>query len=113
MVLFVFVIMMLNLGPMAVEQERQWVRPRTWIGPSILTGILGAELIWVLASGASKVPGVAEVTPKEVGIALFGPYVLGVEMASMLLLAALVGAFNLGRRCTPSEGEADKRKGNG
>ncbi len=73
MVLFVFVIMMLNLGPMAVEQERQWVRPHTWIGPSILTGILGAELIWVLASGASKVSGVAEVTPKEVGIALFGP----------------------------------------
>jgi NADH-quinone oxidoreductase subunit J len=113
MVLFVFVIMMLNLGPMAVEQEMQWVRPRTWIGPSILTGILGAELIWVLASGASKVSGGAEVTPKEVGIALFGPYVLGVEMASMLLLAGLVGAFHLGRRDAPSEAAADKRKGNG
>jgi len=113
MVLFVFVIMMLNLGPMAVEQEMQWVCPRTWIGPSILTGILGAELIWVLASGASKVSGGTEVTPKEVGIALFGPYVLGVEMASMLLLAGLVGAFHLGRRGAPSEAAADKRKGNG
>ena len=113
MVLFVFVIMMLNLGPLAVEQERQWVRPHTWIGPSILTGILGAELVWVLASGASKVSGVAEVTPKEVGIALFGPYLLGVEMASMLLLAGLVGAYHLGRRDAPSEAAADKLKGNG
>jgi len=112
MVLFVFVIMMLNLGPLAVEQERQWVCPRTWIGPSILTGILGAELIWVLASGASKVSGVAEVTPKEVGIALFGPYVLGVEMASMLLLAGLIGAHHLGRRSAPSEATDGKREGN-
>ena len=113
MVLFVFVIMMLNLGPLAVAQERKWVRPHTCVGPSILTGILGAELIWVLASGASKVSGIAEVTPKEVGIALFGPYVLGVEMASMLLLAGLVGAFHIGRRVAPSEGEANKGKGNG
>ena len=102
-VLFVFVIMMLNLGPQTVEQERQWMRPRTWIGPSILTGVLGAELVWILASGASRVAGVVEVTPKEVGIALFGPYMLGVEMASMLLLAGLVGAYHLGRRDTPSE----------
>ena len=38
------------------------------------------------------------VTPKEVGIELFGPYLLAVELASILLLAALVGAFHLGRR---------------
>ena len=41
--------------------------------------------------------GVA-VTPKEVGLTLFGPYVLAVEIASMLLLAGLVGAYHLGRR---------------
>jgi NADH-quinone oxidoreductase subunit J len=103
--------MMLNLGPLAVGQESQWVRPRAWIGPSILTAVLGAELIWVLASRASTVSGVTEVTPKEVGIALFGPYVLGVEMASMLLLAGLVGAHHLGRRDAPSEARYSKQKG--
>ena len=36
--------------------------------------------------------------PKQVGIALFGPYVIGVELASMLLLAGLVGAYHLGWR---------------
>jgi NADH-quinone oxidoreductase subunit J len=38
------------------------------------------------------------VPPKTVGIALFGPYALAVELASMLLLAGLVGAYHLGKR---------------
>ena len=41
---------------------------------------------------------VEAVTPKAVGLSLFGPYVLAVEIASMLLLAGLVGAYHLGRR---------------
>jgi NADH-quinone oxidoreductase subunit J len=36
--------------------------------------------------------------PRQVGIALFGPYVLGVELASMLLLSGVIGAYHLGRR---------------
>src|SRR5919197_6637605 len=35
-VLFVFVVMMLNLGEIAAAQERQWLPPRIWIGPTIL-----------------------------------------------------------------------------
>ena len=34
---------------------------------------------------------------EPVGIALFGPYVLAVELASLLLLGALVAAHHLGR----------------
>ena len=45
MVLFVFVIMMLNLGSQAAEQESQWLQPGIWKGPSILTLILAVELI--------------------------------------------------------------------
>ncbi len=112
MVLFVFVIMMLNLGPGAAEQERRWMLPRTWIGPSILTAILFAEVLWVLAHGASSVHNIYEVTPKTVGITLFGPYLLGVEMASMLLLAGLVGAFHLGRRQMRHDATTEKRQGN-
>ena len=33
MVLFVFIVMMLNLGPETTAQERQWLKPATWIGP--------------------------------------------------------------------------------
>ena len=105
MVLFVFVIMMLNLGPHATEQERQWLTPRMWIGPSVLGAILAGELLYVLARVAVAPAGATEVGPKQVGMALFGPYVLSVELASLLLLAGLVGAYHLGRRLDPGEGE--------
>lgn len=98
MVLFVFVVMMLNLGETAVEQERQWLHPTMWVGPTILLLILLAELIYMLVSGGSEAPGAAIVGPKQVGTVLFGNYLLGVELASMLLLAGLVGAYHLGRR---------------
>ena len=40
----------------------------------------------------------SSVSPKAVGLSLFGPYVLAVEISAMLLLAGLVGSFHLGRR---------------
>ncbi|ENQ3108781.1 hypothetical protein ACEOWJ_004979, partial [Bacillus cereus] len=42
--------------------------------------------------------GHTTVDAKAVGISLFGPYLLAVELASMLLLAALVAAYHLGRQ---------------
>jgi len=103
MVLFVFVIMMLNLGPHVGDQEKQWLQPRVWIGPAILSGILLIELIVVLALDVGDAGTPAIVTPKQVGVALFGPYVLGVELAAMLLLAGLVSAYHLGRQSDSDE----------
>jgi NADH-quinone oxidoreductase subunit J len=97
-VLFIFAIMMLNLGPASTEQERNWLTFDIWMGPAILCIILAVEVVYLLTLGDTRPSGVSEVTPKAVGIALFGPYVLGVEIASMLLLAGLVGAYHLGRR---------------
>lgn len=99
MVLFVFVVMMLNLGPAVVEQERKWLTPGIWVGPSALALVLLVELLVVLArtpSGAGI--GHTTVDAKAVGISLYGPYLLVVELASMLLLAALVAAYHLGRQ---------------
>lgn len=97
-VLFVFVVMMLNLGSTETEQERQWLRPRMFIGPSILSGVLLLEMIYVLVSGTDRLMVSAVVSPRDVGIALYGPYLLVVELGSMLLLAGLIGAYHLGRR---------------
>ena len=96
MVLFVFVIMMLNLGKTTVEQEMAWLQPSMWIVPGILSAILFIELVVVLGAD-SGVTGASVVEAKQVGILLFGPYLLAVEFASMLLLAGLVGAYHLGR----------------
>jgi len=104
MVLFLFVVMMLNLGKRATETERQWQRGSMWIGPSILALILIAEVAYLLANPGTAVYGAAAIEPKQVGIVLFGPYLIGVELASMLLLGALVGAYHLGRH-TPEKTE--------
>lgn len=98
MVLFVFVIMMLNLGTQAACEERQLSDPRLWVGPIFLSLILLSELIYIVTSFKGRASDISVVGPKQVAIALFGPYVLGVELASMLLLAGLVGAYHLGRR---------------
>jgi len=96
MVLFVFVVMMLNLGQRTIAQEKSWLYPGIWRGPALLSSLLLAELVYVLA--AAPAAGLGRVVDaKTVGVALFGPYLLAVEAASMLLLAGLVGAYHLGR----------------
>lgn len=96
-VLFLFVVMMLNLGRSSVLRESRWLQPRMWIGPFVLAVVLLAALVYVLAGSAAKTSA-AMVSPRAVGESLFGPYLLAVELAGFLLLAALVGAYHLGRR---------------
>jgi len=97
MVLFVFVVMMLNLGAPEAEMEKDWLTPGIWVGPVILAGVLTIEVLY-LVRGSTAGLGAGGVEPKQVGIALFGPYLIGVELASVLLLAGLVGAYHLGYR---------------
>jgi NADH-quinone oxidoreductase subunit J len=101
LVLFVFVVMMLNLGSVTVAQEKRWFSAETWAWPAGLAFLLGIAIVWLLGSGEyspqAAVAGVQVVDAKAVGISLFGPYLLLVELASLLLLAALVAAYHLGR----------------
>ncbi len=97
MVLFIFAIMLLNLGTQTIEQERLWLNTTGWIGPSILALILLVEIGYIISS-RSYPPGGTIIEPTEVGVSLFGPYLLGVELASFLLLAGLVGARHIGQR---------------
>jgi NADH-quinone oxidoreductase subunit J len=93
-VLLVFVVMMLNLGEQSVRAERSLLPRKMWIGPAILSAILVAEVIY--AAGTERGFGGIYVGPVEVGVLLFGPYIIGVQLAGLILLAALVGAFHLG-----------------
>jgi NADH-quinone oxidoreductase subunit J len=99
MVLFVFVVMMLNLGAHEIETEKQWLIPGIWTGPVLLATILIIEVLYLVRGGTAEL-SMGAVGPKQVGIALFGTYLIGVELASMLLLAGLVGAYHLGARET-------------
>ncbi len=110
MVLFVFVVMILSTGPRAALQERQWLRASTWIGPAVLTAVLLAELLYVMAGAHGRDRSRPhQVTPAQVGASLLGPYLLGVELVSMLLLVGLIGAFHLAYRL--GKGEAPEEAG--
>jgi NADH-quinone oxidoreductase subunit J len=102
MVLFVFVVMMLNLAEHAMEVEREWLKPRNWLMPALLALILLGELVYCTAT-RSTLSLTSSVGPKQVGIALFRSYWIGVELASLLLMAGLVGAFHLGRHAIAKE----------
>ena len=94
MVLFIFVMMMLNLGERATQMERSWVNPGAWVGPAVLAAVLLIELgVTLTARPAAQTHGT---DPKEVALSLYGPYLLGVELVSMLLLAGIVGAYHIG-----------------
>ena len=97
MVLFVFAVMMLNLDEKGLKEEQTWTALSVWAGPSILTTILLSQLVYSMLIGDLPAAGLHGVDAKQVGIALYGPYLLCVELASILLLAALVAAYHLGR----------------
>ena len=99
MILFVFVVMMLNLGAHTRATEKRWLTPGIWTGPAILAGILIIEVLYLARYATVGLNGAA-LGPKEVAVTLFGPYLIGVELASMLLLAGVIGAYHLGARET-------------
>jgi NADH-quinone oxidoreductase subunit J len=103
MVLFLFVIMLLNLR--TFEQERQTHRRQRWVALG-LSVLLLAEFVIVLAGitftskhlGAAAAIEVAGSGTKAFGNALFGQMLLPFEIASVVLLVAMVGAIILVRR---------------
>jgi NADH-quinone oxidoreductase subunit J len=97
MVLFIFVVMMLNIG-MEEETEKKWLMPRMWILPSILAAILLCLFIYVTREFHSSNTGPANIDPKQVSVSLFTTYLVAVELAGVLLLAGIVGAYHLGKQ---------------
>jgi len=97
MVLFVFVIMMLNPGGQSPHARQSLLRPASWLGPVVLAAILLAEMVYLFWTGDPTAPAGGQLGPRQLGQALFGPYMLGIELASILLMAGLVGAYHLAR----------------
>ncbi len=100
-VLFLFAVMLLNLGRRGVEDEKRLLQPVDVDRPRAPRRGSGRGDGLMLSKGTFAPVATEVVGPKKVGMALFGPYLLGVEIASMLLLAGLVGAYHLGRKETP------------
>lgn len=97
-VLIIFVIMMLNLRDETVQQEKSWLTKEIFIFPAILSAILLAEVIYIITSGDRIMLDQPSIESSAVGMSLYGPYVIGVELCGILLMSGIVGAYHLGRQ---------------
>lgn len=101
MVLFLFVIMLLNLSALPELEQIDWAR----VGAFMVGLVLLSQLLYVVALEFSLgVEPVAAMEAADAGSAatlgklLFTRYALHVEVAGILLLAATVGAVLLAQR---------------
>ena len=102
MVLFLFVIMMLGLAPQETPAGPGW---RRW-GPLVVlsASLMVCTVLLVMQDpAAGKDIGAFYLAPQSLGEALFGRYVLAVEMVSFQLLFATIGAYLLGRPLSKGE----------
>lgn len=109
LVLFVFVIMLIAVE--RAEHERQF--NRQWTIALVTSAILIAEIGYGLYRGKDSFVLPAVVSPAAgaptpgnselVGTALYTAYLLPFEIASILLLVAIIGAVVLAKRRTPAE----------
>ena len=112
MVLFVFVVMMLNLGTQSTLEEESWLSSSAWAVPAGLAFIVGLTLFSLIGMKhgfEGMMPafiGVEPVTAKIIGAKLFTEYLLLVEIAGFLLLAGLVAAYHLAKSALDDENES-------
>lgn len=97
-VLIIFVIMMLNLRQETVDQEKKWLTKDVFIVPAILSAILLAEMVYIITAGDTTPLNNPSIDATAVGVSLYGPYVIGVELCGILLMSGIVGAYHLGRQ---------------
>jgi NADH-quinone oxidoreductase subunit J len=100
MVLFLFVIMLVNLD----QNIREIQFNNQWLVGLIAALALGGLLLFVIRQGKAIFPlnEVANLpegmNTQMVGIALYGQYMLPFEIASLLLLVAIIGAVIMAKK---------------
>jgi NADH-quinone oxidoreductase subunit J len=98
MVLFVFVIMLLNAGREAPSQRSRMAR---WLGAPLLIAFLAEVLfaVWQRFPTATARPAAPlDAAPAAIGHLLFRNYVLPFEVTSVLILVAILGAVVLAKK---------------
>ena len=100
MVLFLFVVMMLDIN---LERLRQGFWGNLWLGGPIAV-LMVAEMVAVLSArsfGLEAMPApaaVAGANTKALGVAIYTDYIYPFELASVILLVALIAAIVLNLR---------------
>jgi NADH-quinone oxidoreductase subunit J len=96
-VLLIFAVMMMNVGGETAQQEKEWLKPRVWIGPSVLALVLLGEMVALFVKGSTTNMDLPAVEIRRVSLSLYREYVIAVELAGFLLMAGIVGAAHIGK----------------
>lgn len=99
MVLFIFVIMLLNAGKERGTRRRLWAQ---YAGIPLLAGVL-AIAFYIIQRALPPTPGVhfgafQHGSAADIGIKLFEDYLLPFEATSILILVAIIGAIVLAQK---------------
>ncbi len=96
MVLFIFVIMLLNAG---LEERTNFSRMATYVGLPLACVLAVGLVYWVgrLTLGTTAAASMGSVT-RPLAMMLFQEYVFPFELTSILILIAILGAMVLARR---------------
>jgi NADH-quinone oxidoreductase subunit J len=97
MVLFIFVIMMLNVG-LEIKLEEKWQPLKLWLFPFLIAAALLALFIIAFDTMKNERGSGVIIGPEQVGYTLFKTYLLGVEISGILLMVGIIGAYHLGRQ---------------
>jgi NADH-quinone oxidoreductase subunit J len=99
MVLFLFVVMLLGTEALPPSHDLPWQRPLAF-GLALILAAEAGYLLFFRAASNSAIPGLIETfgSPQEVGQVLFNQDLLPLEITSILLLIAIVGAIVLTKR---------------
>jgi len=99
MVLFLFVIMLMNLNTKGEPQKNRWLQVAGALAGGCLLLILVASLKEADLKGRVATMGVGNIgLIKNLGQVLFKVYVLPFEVSSILFLSAMVGAVVIGKK---------------
>jgi len=99
MVLFLFVIMLVNIE--GVEKEREF--NKQWLVGILAAAALGALFVLIYAKGRGLFPEKVRLPPEnsntqQIGSLLYGQYMFPFEIASLLLLVAIIGAVVMAKK---------------
>jgi NADH-quinone oxidoreductase subunit J len=99
MVLFLFVIMLVNIEKAGKEEQFN----KIWVIGLLAAVALGGLLVAVILKGKGLFPDRMMLPPGEsntqaIGTMLYGNYVFAFEIASLLLLVAIIGAVVMAKK---------------
>jgi NADH-quinone oxidoreductase subunit J len=99
MVLFLFVIMLVNIEQVELQERFN----KMWYVAALASVVLGGLLLFVYKKGSAIFPATFQQFPEaentqKVGLLLYQNYLLPFEIASLLLLVAIVGAVVMAKK---------------